>query len=396
MLLLLLASLMTSFAIPQPAQTWRKHLLVWVSLVPLLGAGGCGWGPGMRIDEGAIKSRGRAAGDPRFDLVPITPAVITQQHEQLRTAATKRTPDPLAGTAKSYEYRVATPDVLSVTVWEHPELTIPAGQYRADTATGNPVMIDGNIFYPHAGLVPVAGKTLPEIRDILTKRLSKVLEKPQLDVRVAAFRAYKVMVTGEVKAAATLPLTDIPLHALDAVNLSGGATPEADLSRVILTRDGKPHILDLRAALEEADFSQNWLLVDGDLLHVPDRSLDRVFVIGEVKQPTTRYLRKGRLTLADALSESGWLEPESSNASGVYVIRGQYEKPQVFRLDAESPDALLLATAFPLRPLDVVFVSTHRLTQWNRIVAQLMPTINAVTQPALTVRGYFPLVPVAQ
>lgn len=352
---------------------------------------GCAVGPGMRMDKSGVEERAELAGGPDagFALVPITPEVVEQQRKALSNPV--REPDPLADTAKNYQYRVAPFDVLSIIVWDHPELTIPAGEFRNEAATGSPVTADGTMFYPHAGVVQVAGKTLPEIRQMLTERMAKVLEKPQLDVRVAAYRGYLVAVTGEVKKPTTIPITDVPLRALDALNLCEGATTDADLQRVILTRGGKTHVIDLQAANEEGDLTQNWILAPGDVLHVPDRSLKKVFVLGEVLKPSTKYMVKGRMTLADALSEAEWLDPKTSNAAGVFVIRGSYERPKVFQLDATSPDSLLLASAFPLQPLDVVFVSTHQLTQWNRIVEQILPTVQAITQPLIPLRGYIPI-----
>lgn len=345
----------------------------------------------MRMDEGAVEDRAEAAGGPDagFYLVSITPKVVEQQRALLQKP--KREADPLADTVQNYQYRVAPYDVLSVIVWDHPELTIPAGEFRSEAATGHPVQADGKMFYPHVGVVQVAGKTLPEIRELLTQGLARVIEKPQLDVKVANFRGYKVNVTGEVKVPATLPITDVPMRALDAINLCQGATQEADLQRVVLTRNGRSHILDLQAANEEGDLSQNWVLANGDVLHVTDRALKKVFVLGEVKRPSTKYMAKGRMTLADALSDAEWLDQTSANAAGIFVIRGEYDRPRVFQLDATSADSLLLASAFPLQPMDVVFVSTHKLTQWNRIAVQIAPTVNMVTQPALYLRNFIPV-----
>ena len=47
---------------------------------------------------------------------------------------------------------------------------------------------------------------------------------------------------------------------------------------------------------------------------------------------------------------------------------------------ATSADALLLAVQFPLRPADVVFVSTSELTRWSRVMGQILPTIQGLWQ----------------
>ena len=103
---------------------------------------------------------------------------------------------------------------------------------------------------------------------------------------------------------------------------------------------------------------------------------------GEVRQPSSKLMAKGRMSLAEAIGDSAGFDPVTSNPGAVYVIRGRYETPRVFKLDASSADALLLAVQFQLEPLDVVYVTPYKLTDWNRFVTQLLPTIQGIWQMA--------------
>ncbi len=338
---------------------------------------GCWLAPPMRMNEGAAERRGRAkTGDADFKVQPITSDLLGRMALEALPPPTQ--PDPSAAEALNYEYRLAPFDVLMVTVWDHPELTTPTGQFRSPDENGIRVSADGSMFYPHVGVVQVAGKTTAEVRKLLAERLTRVITNPQLDVRVAAFRGRRVQIAGEVIQPSTVPITDVPLRVQDAIAAARGFTPEADWSGVTLAREGRLYRLNLQALYERGDLSQNWVLKDGDILNVGDRSRNKVFVLGEVRQPQSRLMVKGRMTLAEALNESGSFEPGISNVSKIYVIRGEYQAPNVYRLDASSADALLLAVQFQLRPRDVVFVSTYGLASWNRVASQIMPTIQGL------------------
>ncbi len=365
----------------------RIALAVTLALVS-----GCALAPGMQMDEAAAEARGRATTkDAQFKVEPITPGLITRLAAQSAKDYAP-VPDP-QGNVPPPTYTIAPYDVLQVTVWDHPELTAPTGQFRSPEENGIPVQADGTTYYPHVGVIQVAGKTLAEVRAIITEKLARVIMKPQLDVRIAAFRGKRVQVTGEVIAPVTMPLTDVPLRVQDAIAFAKGFIPEspvpgpavgADPSNVTLTRDGKTYRLDLLALYEGGDLSQNWLLKDGDVINVGDRNRNRVFVMGEVKQQQAKLMVKRRMTLAEAIGDSGGIDPVASAVGKIYVIRGDFNAPNIYRLDASSADALLLATQFQLRPKDVVYVATYDLTRWNRIMTQILPTVQVLYDAAVT------------
>src|SRR5207248_11791159 len=146
----------------------------------------CALAPGMQMDESAAEARGRAhMKDGQYRVEQITPALLTKLRAQSANE-NRRLSDPDGNTPATYT--VAPYDVLQVTVWDHPELTVPTGQFRSPEENGNPVNADGTVYYPYVGILPVAGKTVAEIRNVLTTRLASVIQKPQLDVRIAAFR----------------------------------------------------------------------------------------------------------------------------------------------------------------------------------------------------------------
>lgn len=284
------------------------------------------------------------------------------------------------------QYRVGPRDILNITVWDHPELTIPAGQFRPAEAAGNVVGEDGTFFYPYVGVVHAAGRTVEEIRDELTLKLSKYIEQVQLDVRVAAYRSQRVYIVGEVAQPGIQLVKDIPLTVLEAINNAGGVKPEADQRNITLTRDGRTYSINLLSLYEGGDITQNVLLKHGDVLNVPDSTLNKVFVLGEtnfrvlggagIGRSRSLVMNKARMTLTEALSDAGGFDQETSDPARIFVFRGGLGKSEIFHLDAKSPDALLLADRFPLQPRDVIYVDRAEGIRWNQIIAQIQPTVS--------------------
>lgn len=353
-----------------------KHLIP-VILLALL-TSGCTIVPGSHVPTG--KTEADLDLQDRIEYFAITPQLIAQQRVQATTAPVLN--QALEQDLRNYDYVVHAGDVLNVTVWDHPELTIPAGSERGPEEAGNWVHSDGTIFYPYVGKVPVAGLKVTEIRDILRERLSEYIESPQVDVTVAAFRSKRVYVTGEVNQPGTLPITNVPLTLIEAVARSGGVTDLADWTDVTLTRDGETRRYSLRELYTAGNTEQNVLLRPNDIVHVARNDAAKVFVLGEVNEPQSILFGRSDITLAEALTEAGGFTQITADANGIFVIRQapseSDELAHVFQLDARNATALVLADQFSLQPRDIVYVTAAPLARWNRIIAQIMPTAQAL------------------
>lgn len=284
----------------------------------------------------------------------------------------------------NYDYLVGRGDVLSIIVYDHPELTIPAGSMRSAVESGNVVHADGAIFYPHIGKVYVAGRTVREVRDEIQWRLADYIAKPQVDVSVAAFRSQRVYVTGQVGEPGSLPITNVPVRVLDAVSASGGLTQNANWHNVVLTRGDRNIELSVFDMLTFGDLAQNLVLKDGDVLHIPDVGNQQVYVMGEVQNPTSFGLGNSRVSLTNAVSQAGGIREGTANASGIFVIRRNPDNSEkfatVYQLNARNATAFVLGSEFMLQPSDVVYVTAAPIARWNRVLAQILPTVTAMYQ----------------
>jgi len=356
----------------------RPAPLLWTTLGAVLLLGGC-TAPGMKLDVQAGRSATTTTqGDLSVTLRSVDSQVLAPV--PVGTTGLESLLEPHPG-----PYLIGPQDILLITVWDHPEITLPLGQYRTDNAAGMVVTEDGYFYFPYAKQIYAKGLTVNQVRDKLTAALSATLRSPQVDVKVIAFRSQKLYVGGEVRNPANYNVTDVPCTLSEAVNRAGGLTPTADDSRMLLTRDGRSYLLNFQA-LQASGLAGQILLKDGDALQVPSGLESPVYIMGEVVRPGSQALFHGKLSLAHALSEAGGIQGASADARSIYVIRAgsKARSVDVFHLDGRNPTTMVVADQFPLRPRDIIYVDAGSLVRWNRVMSLVLPTVSAVTDIAST------------
>ena len=335
----------------------------------------CMFSPGMHMDTQQMISQDSAE-NSLVEMVQITPKLIAQDN----AVATRMSIPQVLLEYRPENYRIGPNDSLFITVWDHPELTIPGGTQQTSAINARQVRDDGTLFYPFIGNVQVAGLTLEELREIIAQRLARFIEKPQVDVNVIEYNSQKIIVSGAFNNPGVIPVNAQPLTLLQAVGQACIDPLRADLSSLTLTRDGVSYNLDYdRLTSTSSDIGKIYLRA-GDSLHLGLNDARKVFVMGEVRTPRALPYSSSRMTLSEVLGTVGGPTPETSSGREVYVIRGvenlENEKATVFQLNARSPSAFILADQFEMQPQDVVFVGAAGITRWNRFISQLFPSAN--------------------
>ena len=243
-------------------------------------------------------------------------------------------PEPFVTPQGYSEYVLGPSDQIVVSVVGYPEFE-----------GGYVVLPDGTVTLPLAGSIPVAGRSLGQVEQLIDSQLRYYLVDPVVDVGLATLRPVIVSVSGAVHRPGPVQLTSLTntnsasertlqqdftdgLPTLSAALLAaGGVTRDADI-RVVTVRRLLPNgrlqtiTIDLWEAIQAEGIGANFVLRDGDTVFLPrlnGEELDRRLIASSSIAPETIPVRVvGEVTTPGEVQVS----PDSSVSGAVAAAGG--------------------------------------------------------------------------
>lgn len=274
-------------------------------------------------------------------------------------------------------YTLSPGDILSIQLWDYPEITPPAQIDSANAKTaGYPIDSNGYIQLPLIGRVHVAGRTLAETNRYLHNQFARYLKHPDVVVRVISYEGHRYYVNGQVVKSGEYTLTDQPISVYTALGMAGGIDAKTgDNTHVQLIRDG--NIYDLNVlSLEKQGLSLHKLLIQpNDTIFVNTRQNQKLYIMGESSRNSAIELRDQGMSLSDVLGESEGINVYSASAARIFVMRTDLASKTsvLYHLNLSSIGNLALANQFEMQKNDIVYIDATGLTRWQRVINQVVP-----------------------
>jgi polysaccharide export outer membrane protein len=364
-----------------------------------------------------------------YCLVPITPLVTDVAGHHIDRLAGR-----FAERGGPPKVLIGTGDVISVTLYESAAgglfFPIEGGLHAGNFLTLPPQIVDekGDITVPYAGQIRARGHTAQEIQQKIVDALKDRALEPQAVVSVVERRNALITVLGTGGGA-----TAAGAVAGAGATLGGGVTGGGGSTRVPASLSGE-RVLDViaRAGGLSSAAQDTWVLVNRNqkvaiapfeaLVYEPANNIfvypqDVVFLY---REPQT-FLAFGatghqgqvpfdtwRISLAEALAKAGGLLDDHAEPRWMFLFRAERQKvaqeldprcavtdgafvPVIYELDLRNPASMFLATQFPMRNKDVLYVSNARSVEGTKFINYVTLINSALTDPINTAIAAFAL-----
>jgi polysaccharide export outer membrane protein len=260
------------------------------------------------------------------------------------SAVHAQTPSPQAqpatqapAAAQRSEYVLGSGDVVRVTVFQNPDLTLETRLSET-----------GQISYPLLGQINLGGMSVGQAERRIADglRSGNFVRQPQVNILVVQVRGNQVSVLGNVNRPGRYPLELADTRLTDVLAAAGGISQGgSDIVTIVGSRNGRPFRteVDLPGAFQAAQRTNDLVLANGDVIYV-DR-VPTVFIYGEVQRPGVIRLDRG-MTVMQALATGGGLTQRGTEKGMRVHRRGPDGKVQVIQPAMDDP----------VRDGDVVYV----------------------------------------
>lgn len=261
------------------------------------------------------------------------------------------------------EYFINNGDTLEISVWQWPDLL------RSVV-----VRPDGKISFPLVGDIHAKGKSLTELDNEITERLSAFIKAPEVSVMVAAFGLAGRGMSGGISFVkidelstqeAIAPDGNIYLPLIGAIQASG------------LTLNQ----LGLKIKEKVAQFVQN-----------PEVSITikqfggrKLVIMGEVSSPGV-YTFTGKATVLEAI---GWAGGYTRDAvlKNVLVIRGDLSSPEVFNLNLHNVlKKKDMSQNLAIQPKDIIYIPRTVVSEVSYMLTQLLGPLTSSSSAVTSIK----------
>ena len=280
--------------------------------------------------------------------------------------------------APAPDYRFGTGDVLSLRVWNGERLD----ELRLT------VQSDGEAFLPLPGLgsLPVAGRTVGEVKQELGRVLGSIYRQTHLEVLVLKYAGHRVALMGEVRTSARpdsgpgeWPLQG-PTRLVSFLSHHGGPASDADLMRIqVIRKGGERREVNLYRAVFQGTVEDDPELQSGDLVFVPSTALGnrKVMVLGEVRTPGVVHILDS-MGLIEAITRAGGFTSQGYIKGVVVLKRGEagprmqvVNLKEMFRKGSFDADVALA-------PGDIVFVPRRAIATLQEVFSIINPALGII------------------
>ncbi len=159
-------------------------------------------------------------------------------------------------------YLLSPGDAIEVTVWKE------EGLQQLQFLIGP----DGNIIYPLIGTLTAAGRTINDLKELLTVKMADYIAEPSISVKLLNNQGNSIFVIGKVNKPGQI-FSGRRLDVLQALSMAGGLTVFADDDNISIQRrvgnEIKVFPFDYDNVIDGEDLEQNILLEPGDTITVP-------------------------------------------------------------------------------------------------------------------------------